>query len=91
VAQLSAQHPIRSVFLGCSTMTLERFEHFPGRSPGYIGLPMDMRRQIVQHVPMHSDLVRREAKAFGYPYVDMAGDFEARLREADAVLTAGAA
>jgi hypothetical protein len=91
VARLSAQYPVRCVFLGCSTMTLERFERFPGRSPGYIGLPMDMRGQIVQHVPMHSDLVRREAEAFGYPYVDMVGDFDARLREADAALTDDAA
>ena len=89
VSKLSAQYPIRCVFLGSSTMTLERFEHFPGRSPGYTGLPMDRRREIVKHVPMHSDLVRQEAEAFGYRYVDMVGDFQARLREADAVLTAG--
>jgi hypothetical protein len=87
VAALAAQYPIRAVFLGCSTMTLERFERFPGRSPGYIGLPLDKRRAIVQHVPMHSDLVRREAEAFGYPYVDMVGDFPARLEEAEARLT----
>ena len=70
-------------------MTLERFEHFPGRSPGCIGLPEDMRRQIVEHVPMHSELVRREAERFGYRYIDMVGDFQARLHEADAVLTGG--
>ena len=91
VAKLSTQYPIRCVFLGCSEMTLERFEHFPGRSLGYIGLPADMRRQIVQHVPMHSELVQRETERFGYPYIDMVGDFQTRLSEADAALTASAA
>jgi hypothetical protein len=77
--------------LGCSKMTLERLEQFPGHSPGYIGLPADLRRQIVQHVPMHSKLVQREAEDVGYPYIDMVGDFHARLREANAVLTGGEA
>jgi hypothetical protein len=90
VAQLSAHYRIRCVFLGCSNMTLERFEDFPGRSRGYTGLPEELRHQIVHHVPMHSELVRREAERFGYRYVDMVGDFHARLDEADAVLTAGA-
>ena len=36
VAQLAPQYQIRSVFLGCSNMTLDRFERFPGCSPGYI-------------------------------------------------------
>jgi hypothetical protein len=48
-----------------------------------------VRRQIVEHVPMHSELVRREAERFGYRYIDMVGDFQARLHEADAVLTGG--
>ena len=34
VAQLATQYPIRAVFLGCSRMTLERFDRFPGRSQG---------------------------------------------------------
>ena len=72
-------------------MTLNRFEAFPGHSPGYIGLPAELRRQIVQHVPMHSALVQREAKRFGYPYIDMVGDFQSRLREANALLTGGEA
>jgi hypothetical protein len=47
-----------------------------------------VRRQIVQHVPRHSELVQREAARFGYPYIDMIGDFQARLQEAAAALTA---
>lgn len=46
-------------------MTLERFEHFPGYSPGHIGLPRDLRQQIVQHVPVHGELVQWEAEQFG--------------------------
>jgi hypothetical protein len=90
IAKLSADYPIRCLFLGCSTMTLERFERFPGQSKGYIGLPEDVRRQIVQHVPMHSELVRQEAERFGYRYVDMGRDFQAGLGEAETLLTADA-
>ena len=87
VAAIATKYPIRCVFLGCSEMTLDRFEQFPGHSLGYIGLPDPLRRQIVQHVPMHSALVQREAECFGFPYIDMVGDFPSRLREANAVLT----
>ena len=87
VTRLAEYYPLRCVFLGCSDMTLERFERFPGKSPGYTGLPPAIGRQIVAHVPMHSELVRREAERFGFPYLDMAGDFVARLRDADAALT----
>ena len=89
VAALSDRFQVRCVFLGCSSMDLERFERFPGKSPGYIGLPENLRRQIVEHVPVHSELVRREAGRYGYPYVDTAGDFEARAAEAGALLTSG--
>jgi len=87
VAQLSAQYQIRSVFLGCSKMTLEHFDQFPGRSLGYAMLPEEMRRQFAQDVPRWSEFIRQEAERFGYPYVDMIDDFSSRLREADAVLT----
>jgi hypothetical protein len=90
VAQLSAQYQIRPVFLGCSSMMLEQFDQFPGRSRGYAGLPEAMRRQIVQDVPPWSEFIRQEAERFGYPYVDMSDDFPSRLSEAEAVLTAGA-
>ena len=30
VVRLSAQYPVRSVFLGCSKMSLDRFDRFPG-------------------------------------------------------------
>jgi hypothetical protein len=47
-----------------------------------------MRRQIVRDVPLWSEFIRQEAGRFGYPYIDMAGDFAARLNEAGALLTA---
>ncbi|GAC1387272.1 MAG: hypothetical protein NVSMB42_08320 [Herpetosiphon sp.] len=89
VAQLAPQYQIRAVFLGCSSMTLERLNRFPGRSPGYGLLPEEMRRQIVQDVPCWSEFVRQEAEQFGYPYVDMESDFAERLRAAEALLTTG--
>lgn len=90
VAQLATRYPIRAVFLGCSQMTLGRFDRFPGRSQGYANLPEAMRRQIVQDVPRWSEFIRQEASRFGYRYIDTSDDFSARLHEAEMVLTAGA-
>lgn len=87
VAQLAPQYQLRAVFLGCSSMTLERLDQFPGRSHGYSLLPEEVRRQIVQDVPRWSDFIRQEAERFGYPYVDMASQFPERLRAAEAILT----
>jgi hypothetical protein len=87
VAQLSQQYAIRSVFLGCSQMTLEKLDQFPGRSPGYGYLPEELRRQIVHDVPLWSGFIRQECERFGQPYVDMADDFPKRLCEVVAMLT----
>ena len=89
VAQLSTHYQIRSVFLGCSQMTLETFDQFPGRSGGYSRLPDEMRRQIVEDVPRWSEFIHREAKRFGYPYFDTSRDFAQCLNEAEARLTTG--
>jgi hypothetical protein len=86
VAKLSTQYQIRSAFLGRSQMDLETLDQFPGRSPGYSGLPEEMRRQIVRDVPLWSEFIRQEAEQFGYPYFDMVGDFRECLNEAEAVL-----
>lgn len=87
VKQLSAEYPLRAVFLGCSFMTVEKLDQFPGRSPGYSGLPAAIRRRIAQDVPLWSELVRQESERFGYSYVDTADDFARRLSEAEAMLT----
>jgi hypothetical protein len=89
VSQLSPQYPIRAVFLGCSSMTLEVFDQFPGHSEGYSFLPEEKRRQIVQDIPPWSEFIRQEAERFGYPYVDMVNDFPQRLSEAETTLTSG--
>ena len=86
VAQLDAEYPIRSVFLGCSRMTLERFDRFPGRSRGYSRLPEDVRQQMVDDILLWSEFIKREANRFGYPYVDMVEKFHSRLDEAEAIL-----
>lgn len=89
VTKLSTQYQIGSVFLGCSEMTLETLDRFPGRSQGYGFLPEEMRRQIVRDVPMWSAFIRQEAERWGQPYVDMSADFAGRLKEAKAMLTTG--
>jgi hypothetical protein len=86
VAELSDQYPIRSVFLGCSQMTLEKFDKFPGHSRGYANLPEEMRRQFAHDVPLWSEFIRQEAVAWGCRYIDMSDDFSSRLAEAEAVL-----
>ena len=89
VMLLAQQYQLRTVFLGCSSMTLERLNQFPGRSRGYGRLPEEVRWQIVEDVPRWSDFIRQEAERFSYPYVDMTNHFPERLRAAEAVLTTG--
>lgn len=86
-ARLSAQYPLRALFLGCSKMTLERLDRFPGRSRGYADLPGEVRSRIAQDIPRWSEYVRQEALRFGCPYLDMGDDFHSGLREAEALLT----
>lgn len=85
-AQLAAQFQVHAVFLGCSQMTLERFEQFPGHSRGYASLPDEFKQQIVQDVPLWSAFIQQEAQRLGLPYVDMSDDFPVRLIEAEAAL-----
>ena len=88
IAQLAARYQVRSVFLGCSKMTLVRFDRFPGRSQGYARLPREVRRQFAKEIPLWSEFIGQEAERFGYPYVDTSDDFYVRLSEADALLLA---
>ena len=89
VAQLSKQYQLRSIFLGCSKMTLEIFDQYPGKSKGYTNLPEEMRRQFSQDVPRWSEFIRKEAEKSNCQYIDMSGDFPSRLHEAERLLTAG--
>jgi 2-phosphoglycerate kinase len=89
VNHLSAQYQLRTVFLGCSRMTREHLDQFPGRSRGYRSLPEEFRRQIAKDVPLWSELIRREAEHCGFPYIDTAHDFPNRLRQAESLLTIG--
>jgi hypothetical protein len=88
IIRLSSHFPLRSVFLGCSKMTLDRFDRFPGRSPGYSGLPIEARSRFAQDIPRWSEFVRQEAERFGCAYIDMSDDFQLRLMEAESLLTA---
>lgn len=83
VLALGQRCAVRAVFIGSSQLTLQRFEEFPGRSPGYASLPADFKRQIVRDVPRWSDFISREAAAAGCPYVDTSGDFAAQLALAE--------
>lgn len=86
VAQLATHYQIRSVFLGCSQMNLTRFDQYPGKSRGYARLPQEMRQQMVSDIPLWSQYIQQETIQFGYPYVDMTGEFPSRLAEAEAIL-----
>jgi hypothetical protein len=86
VMQLSKRYPVQSLFLGSSRMTLEVFDHFPGRSRGYADLPEETRRQFAQDVPRWSEFIRAEAERLGCPYIDTSDDFAARMGEAEALL-----
>lgn len=88
-ARLAKNYAMHSVFIGCSRMTLEHFDRFPGRSRGYSRLPEETRRQFAGDVPLWSAFIQQECARFGMPYIDTAGDFFARLDEAEKVLTDG--
>ena len=87
VVQLSTQYQMRSVFLGCSKMTPDRFDQFSGQTLGYAALPKEMRHQFARDVPLWSKFIQQETERFGTPYVDMSDDFPACLSEAEEVLT----
>jgi hypothetical protein len=88
IENLSARFPIRAIFLGCAKMTPERFDQFPGHSPGYFYLPEEMRRRFAQEIPQWSEFVQQEALRYGCAYIDMSDDFHSRLREAEELLKA---
>jgi hypothetical protein len=86
IAPLAAKYLVQSVFIGCSTMTAERFEQFPGHSIGYTFLPEATRRQFAGDIPRWSEFIRQEAERYGCAYVDMGDDFAVRLSEATDLL-----
>ncbi len=86
---LGQRFAVRSVFIGCSELSLQRFQEFPGCSRGYASLPLEFQRQIVEDVPRWSAFIAAEAAAAGCPYVDTGGDFAAGLDRAEALLAAG--
>jgi 2-phosphoglycerate kinase len=88
VKQLSTQYQLQVVFLGCSKMTLEHFDQFPGHSRGYSDLPEELRRQFAKDVPLWSEFIRQECESFGYPYIDTVKDFPQQLALAESILTA---
>jgi len=87
VKQLSTQYQLQAVFLGCSNMTLEHFDQYPGRSRGYSSLPEELRRQFARDVPLWSEFIRRECESFCYPYIDTVNDFPQQLAHAESILT----
>ena len=89
VKQLSVHYQLKVVFLGCSKMTLEQFDQFPGRSRGYSGLPEGQRRQYAKDVPSWSEFIRQECESVGYPYIDTVIDFPQQLANAESILTTG--
>ncbi len=89
VVHLAGRFPVRSLFIGCGRMTIERFERFPGRSAGYSALPEEVRRQIAADIPRWSEFIRQEAERYGCPYIDMSDDFPSRIQEAEESLTVG--
>jgi hypothetical protein len=88
VHALAAQFPLRVVFIGCASMTPQRFDQYPGHSVGYSFLPEEKRRRFAQDIPAWSAFIQQQAEVASYPYVDMSEDFESRLSEAEYLLTA---
>ncbi len=88
MARLASEFPVRTLFLGCSNMSLERLDQYPGHSRGYGELPETLRRRIAFDVPHWSAFIQREAAQHGYRYIDTADAFFDRLQQAETALTA---
>jgi 2-phosphoglycerate kinase len=86
ITHLAESYPINSIFLGCLKMTLERFDQFPGHSPGYAKLPDEVRRQMAQDIPIWSKYIQQEAHKYGYSFIDMSDNFSMRVDEAETLL-----
>lgn len=87
VVQLSRQYEMRSIFLGCSRMTPEIFDQYPGKSKGYINLPEETRHQFADDISRWSEVIKREAKQAGCPYIDTSNNFHSSMLEAENLLT----
>ena len=85
-AHLAQGFAIRSVFLGDSEMTAARLQAHLGRQPWLAGTAPEQFRKMAEHIVDHTKLVKRECTRLGLDFVDMAGDFDQRLREAAALL-----
>lgn len=86
-AELGDRFSIRALFIGCSTMSVDKLDQFPGRSQGYAALPSGIKEQIAADVPLWSRFIEREANKVGYPFLDMADDFERHVTRAERLLT----
>lgn len=87
IVRLNPLYPqLRALFLGCSTMTVERFDRYPGHSPGYSRLPDALRRQIANDISRWSKFIRDECGHAGCAYLEMGHNFRAQVVEAQRIL-----
>jgi hypothetical protein len=86
VSRIMARWNVSAVFLGRSKMTIDEFDQYPGKSPGYANLPKELRKQIADDIPVWSNLLKTEADRFHFPYIDMSTNFIQSLEEAESVL-----
>ena len=86
--RLAKRYPVRVVFLGHSAMTGALLEEHVGRQPWLAGTAAEQLRLMAEHIVRHTELIKRECIRLGVAFVDVAGDFERRLAQAEARLTA---
>jgi hypothetical protein len=86
IVRLGKKFAVRSVFIGNSEMTAELLETHLGRQPWLAGTSTEQFQLMASHIVQHTALVQKECARLGLPFVDMAGDFSERSRQAAALL-----
>jgi len=87
--RLAEHYPVRSVFLGHSAMTGSILRDHFGRQPWLAGTAPEQLRLMAEHIVGHTELVKQECIRLGVAFVDIAGDFDRKLAEAETRLLTG--
>jgi hypothetical protein len=82
-ASLASTFPLRSVFLVRSHVTAEHLVGEGGTNPWLAGASRDLLHAVAAEVRAYSTSMAQECAVLELPCVDVGGDFEAGMREAE--------
>jgi hypothetical protein len=83
VKLLSAKFEIKSIFLGFESITLSDIIDNIGSNDWVLDLSKKEREEMPKWLSELSREYKVESEKYGYRYIDMSGDFEGKLKEAE--------